>query len=70
MNAHSNITVVRQRIPPVHRKTYEVQPHEGRFLVVRNLNSDGSQCAIIDDCRTKPFADARAEFLNSSGEMK
>lgn len=67
MNAHSNITVVRKSVAaPLKRKLYEVQPHEGRFLIVRNLNQEGTQCATVDDCRTEAFAKARAEFLNGN----
>jgi hypothetical protein len=41
-----------------------VVPHEGRFVVAKRAAGSLSEYHVVDDCRTKAFADARAEALN------
>jgi hypothetical protein len=50
---------------PASDKAYVVIPNEGRFVVARRTVATTHMFDVVDDCRTKAYADMRADFLNS-----
>lgn len=49
---------------PKTEKRYSVVPRDGRFLVCRKVWGSNDTHDVVDDCRTKAFAQMRADFLN------